>query len=85
MNKKSDKPRVNAALVRAYQLNYIDDEGKIAEEIYLQKLATAYHHLLAENERLKEKRCEFCGELPQTENEKAYLSELLANERTKTK
>lgn len=25
---------------------------------------------------LKEKRCEFCGELPQTENEKAYASEL---------
>jgi|LakMenEpi03Aug12_release.lakeMendotaPanAssembly.Ray.scaffolds.fasta_scaffold808192_2 hypothetical protein len=23
----------------------------------------------------KEKRCEFCGELPQTENEKAYASE----------
>lgn len=84
MNTKSDKPRVNAALVRAYQLNYID-EGKIAEEIYLQTLATAYHQLLAENERLKEKRCEFCGELPQTENEKACLSELLANERIKTK
>lgn len=55
---------------------FCDDTKTVSyDQAAMKILAAAYREKCEELEGLKTKRCDFCNELPQSENEKAYAVE----------
>lgn len=73
LDDESDTPRTDDAAFVA--CNYKRGLVDVVDLDFSEQLERELNEAKAEIERLKNKRCKFCRELPQTENEKAYLAE----------
>ena len=69
---KPTKEQIEAALQHSDYLTTSRVKSDTSRTL-LEILAAAYRELMAENEELKTKSCDFCNEPPQTEAERYYL------------